>query len=906
MASSRQAQSRRPPAIIPTRKTISVEEWEAKAPLGDLELRSIGALKAANEKIPLPLRFTAQEEAGPLNSRPGTPLAFGRLPQSGPLGSPLSRPGTPSNVAPRNTHGHALHPKVPVQSPEQFYDWFSLIDRSVAHSQEAHFRAHVASLMDHLEVCEGLIKRINEVDGTLGEMYEEWWRVEENGRVVKEGCERVVEERDRLLEVMEDIGEHLEYFQELERATRMLNHPGESLIFEPDFLYMVERVDVCIAFMKTHRHYREAEVYLLRFQQCMTRAMTLIKMSFVGSLRALTADISRRLSEKDVSQTAQHHLLYTRFQSVAPKIQPLIRELERRAATYPDDLSSLLSECYTAYFNARRSLLAGWIQEEIKGLDVVRGELVELTRAGCSFLKQLCTDEFNLYRSFFSTAEEELYQYLEKLCDILYDDLRPRILHEPRLTALCEVCTVLQALMVLDSSTFTTSSSSASSPIDSEASDNDDGDRDTSEDELTVDLDSAQQQQQGGGKGKGRLGRLHISRLLQMVLQDAQTRLFFKAQAIIQSEVRYYVPKPEDLQWPELLIEAHKSKAGGERTQFNLNEKASVSQVALGGLPSGSLLRDRETWYPTVRKMVWVLEQLRDFVQPAIFEDIAQEALQLCHQSLITASENIRTHKGAAGVLDGELFLLRHLLVLKEVIVDFELGGNTGRSGVAGGSALGLGVTDTLANLLTRTSGLLPLPEGLFGTLGVGAQGERGDLRYNIDQALRKACENVIYECTNLTCRVLTPWISPSSITTTPTNPSQAAPGPGPSSSSSTQRLPPQQTDALFHQSCINDLRNALVKMRLYLDSPAGRGLGGMSGGTVGILVHHVRERVVEGYREFLDAVTLQSRSSKQGEGREEEAGSEGLMGVPKLGEVLGEIIDEVEGGKQSLLASPR
>lgn len=134
-------------------------------------------------------------------------------------------------------------------------------------------------------------------------------------------------------------------------------------------------------------------------------------------------------------------------------------------------------------------------------------------------------------------------QYLEKLCDILYDDLRPRILHEPRLTALCEVCTVLQALMVLDSSAFTTSPTPT--PTDSDVSDDDD--------ELTIDLDSAKQQQDRG-RGKGRLGRLHISRLLQMVLQDAQTRLFFKAQAMIQSEVRYYVPKPEDLKWPELLV----------------------------------------------------------------------------------------------------------------------------------------------------------------------------------------------------------------------------------------------------------------------------------------------------------------------------------------------------------------
>ena len=49
------------------------------------------------------------------------------------------------------------------------------------------------------------------------------------------------------------------------------------------------------------------------------------------------------------------------------------------------------------------------------------------------------------------------------------------------------------------------------------------------------------------------LGRLHISRLLQMVLQDAQTRLFFKAQSIIQAEIRYYVPRPDDLAYPDKL-----------------------------------------------------------------------------------------------------------------------------------------------------------------------------------------------------------------------------------------------------------------------------------------------------------------------------------------------------------------
>lgn len=48
-------------------------------------------------------------------------------------------------------------------------------------------------------------------------------------------------------------------------------------------------------------------------------------------------------------------------------------------------------------------------------------------------------------------------------------------------------------------------------------------------------------------------GRLHIRQLLQMVLQDAQTRLFFQAQAVVQSEIRYYAPTAQDLAYPDKL-----------------------------------------------------------------------------------------------------------------------------------------------------------------------------------------------------------------------------------------------------------------------------------------------------------------------------------------------------------------
>jgi hypothetical protein len=58
--------------------------------------------------------------------------------------------------------------------------------------------------------------------------------------------------QDKLVETTNAISVPLEYFQELEHATRMLNHPGEALVLQTDFLSMVERVDVCIEYFQSH------------------------------------------------------------------------------------------------------------------------------------------------------------------------------------------------------------------------------------------------------------------------------------------------------------------------------------------------------------------------------------------------------------------------------------------------------------------------------------------------------------------------------------------------------------------------------------------------------------------------------------------------------------------------------
>ena len=97
----------------------------------------------------------------------------------------------------------------------------------------------------------------------------------------------------------------------------------------------------------------------------------------------------------------------------------------------------------------------------------------------------------------------------------------------------------------------------ASVPHSLTSTDNDNGHADDNEDHDSTDEGSSDDDdnEKKSNSYNSKLGRrLQISHLLKMVLQDAQTRLFFKAQSVIQSDIRHFVPKVEDLAYPDVLV----------------------------------------------------------------------------------------------------------------------------------------------------------------------------------------------------------------------------------------------------------------------------------------------------------------------------------------------------------------
>ncbi|OCF37934.1 hypothetical protein I316_00158 [Kwoniella heveanensis BCC8398] len=678
------------------RGVISLDEWESKAPLSDDQLQSLGFVRERFGERPLPDKFNQAESSAQGASRPSTPIRSKAIPSFIRSPSPSrsrdpSAPGTPTHPSHFQSNlsiPDPLHPSS-IATPQQFLDHFTALTLSTEHEQDSLYRDHLAEIVGLREKCDHLIELLEGGEEEVGEMLKCLEYVEERSESLRGACEDLLEEQTHLLTHTSQLAHRLTFFTFLESAQKMLNNPGNNLVLSPDFLPMVKRLDECLGYLGEHRDFKDAELYLIRYQQCMTRSMTLIKLYFVAIVKALGQEVSKRLMDKSISETAAQALLYTKFISLSGPVRPLLAELEARVSHNPDELTPLLAECHTAWVQTRQSLLGGRVAEEVAGMDPLGSDLVDLTRSGCSYLKQTCVDEFQLFKHFFLSGERQLYDYLETLCDYLYDHLRPRILHEPSLQVLCGVCTVLQALMVQDVSM---------------------------EDEDDMD------------------GAIYSPVLLKMVLQDAQTRLVFRAQALLSAEVEYYVPKEGELDYPEKLGNGEGCVPLCSASGKLLQNRRTVSldlddddEPAFLSLPPAEA---QESWYPSLRVTLWILSCLYTYVDTVVFEDLAQEAIPTCRRSLSSASDLLSAKKDKQ--IDGKLFLIRHLLILKEMTAGLELGRNRRRDWS--------GIGDFLKSLLDNAGTLLGYQRGSI----VKASDFALDARTDVDRTLKIACEDLI------------------------------------------------------------------------------------------------------------------------------------------------------------------
>ncbi|RPB25458.1 Sec34-domain-containing protein [Terfezia boudieri ATCC MYA-4762] len=566
----------------------------------------------------------------------------------------------------------------------------------------------------HIAPASGVSRLLEITDDTLlllSSLKNSFVAVENQTSSFQTQCEDLVTEEQRLEALSQQIGQGLAPFAELENMITKLNRPGTDFVKTRSFSDMLKTLDWCLEDLSRYTHFKDTPIYLPKFRRCMTISMTLIRNFLVNSLRETSTDVSKRMAAQNLTETTQSALLYARFRVNAPELRDLVGEIEKRCPGH-EEYISLLNDCYNAFFASRRPLITPLTTKKMTNIAAASAnssDLVVFARFSISDMRSICNDEFELFYAYFSTGEREVYTFLESICKPFYDRLRPKIAAEAQLVKLCELCTLLQTRYLRDQ----------------EDPDYDQYDR----------------------------SRLDFGRLIQTILLETQTRLVAGAQGVLKTAIEQFVPTTEDLDYPAKVANQPKRKGIAAPVVIETDENLGTA----GGFDTDAVFQG---WYPTMRKAIWLLSRIYRLVNPAVFGDIAHKIVHSCTLSLIKASKQLNKQKTP---IDGHLFLIKHLLILKEQIVAFDI-----EYLPPDQERVAAGVQETLTGTfwdVYQQGGLLTR-DGILKLVSVGAGWTSGpvenmiDAKVELDGTLRTAITSLTAE---FSAMMLSPILSASS-----------------------------------------------------------------------------------------------------------------------------------------------
>ncbi|NP_001137512.1 conserved oligomeric Golgi complex subunit 3 [Danio rerio] len=603
-----------------TREKLSF--WDRRvdpmAPLTDRQTDSILELRAAAEETLLPAELPIEDICS-LSSRSLRSSFTAALPES-------TEEVLLQGFQMLELHNHRI------ETAQQFFSWFSKLQVQMDQDEASKYRKTQDVLNGYQEQCDAILNDVNTALDHLDSLQKQYLFVSTKTGTLHEACEQLLKEQSELVDLAESIQEKLSYFNELENINTKLNSPTLSVNSE-GFVPMLSKLDECIEYVSSHPNFKDYPVYLTKFKQCLSKAMQLIKSHTVNTLQNLTGQLSKRDPLGAPNADNAFTLYYVKFRAAAPKVRRLIEQVEQRSEKIPE-YHQLLEEIHQCYLDQREVLLSPSINSTITDLTSQNNkDHCALVRSGCAFMVHVCQDEHQLYNEFFSKPTSKLDELLEKLCLSLYDVLRPLIIHVVHLETLSELCGILKNEML--------------------------------EDHVQNNV----------------VQLAAFDAVVKQMLEDVQERLVYRTHIYIQTDIIGYKPAPGDLAYPDKLEMMEKIAQSLKEEQMKLNSSNSFSDVQLEESENKKLISSdtrlqssvspadlHGMWYPTVRRTLVCLSKLYRCIDRTVFQGLSQEALSACIQSLLHASDIIQKNKTQ---IDGQLFLIKHLLIMREQIAPF-------------------------------------------------------------------------------------------------------------------------------------------------------------------------------------------------------------------------------------------
>eukprot|EP00968_Pinguiococcus_pyrenoidosus_P015215 scaffold1397_cov254-Pinguiococcus_pyrenoidosus.AAC.45 len=555
-------------------------------------------------------------------------------------------------------------------------------------------KEELAALEKLSEDCSGLETRLEAALSRLSAVAAEKQRVSSKTSSLTKTCEALLAEQTAMEDKVKFLLEPLGFFRDVDRLAEVFGVDKEGgprlQPSGPQFSDTMRRIDAALGFFDAHMHYRDAPAYRARMAHVQVAALELCRDAIqnlcANALRSAvyTSGVQAAATGRTADSAAEHQLEawypYSKFRALAPRLRELSLEFEIRA--FPEAAAAdegdikpaicprameFLERAELEYVLVRKKLLSSGVRKELARL-AIEGQgasaqgragggaaLLSLVRLGSSYLGRLLTlesqlffDSFGPYASKLATlpprralahlplgsieelklpsiadedgeedASDQAGQFwycLEEILGSLYSLARPLLVHCNDIDSLCALVETVREELDRRRHYARTHDLSDSAKL------------------LT-----------------GEAGPL--AWVLHRCAADAQERLSLVGRQHLLSEVAAYLPTDSDMDYPGIL-ERFVEKANREGAGY---ENLDVF----------------DTWYPPVGSLLRLLAQLYRAVETHVFEDLANAAVTACTKSLMSMRSTLMNHGKSAG--DAEMFLVRHLLVLREQLSPFNI-----------------------------------------------------------------------------------------------------------------------------------------------------------------------------------------------------------------------------------------
>ena len=267
---------------------LSLDQWTNQlAPLSDSDKASVSKLGEWLDR-----NAKAKARAASVSVRDGSSGSpGGSAPTSGPaVGEVAESKNTAAEAQSNHTSkdarsldassSSAALPAQPLSDAASYQTWLSSLEQHLSSTAELSHQAALSELTQAREAVDVILADIERAAVHVSELRAGCQYVEEGTSALRDEAESHLEKLDRLHELAEGLALRRSYFALLPSITRFLSSPSPdlSLVLQPEFLHNLDKLDVALRFVAAHEHYKDAPLYRMRFEQCVVRAASLIRM----------------------------------------------------------------------------------------------------------------------------------------------------------------------------------------------------------------------------------------------------------------------------------------------------------------------------------------------------------------------------------------------------------------------------------------------------------------------------------------------------------------------------------------------------------------------------------------------------------------------------------------------------